>query len=223
MPAVTEGDTKAVLFDVDGTLVDTTHLILVTLGKTYRKFLGVEIPPEEIRAVIGRPLEVQVHLFDDRTKETPDYEDMRRYQIDLYEANKNLEHPIPEAIQAVRACAARGIGTALVTSKEIREFEGTFPRLGLEGVVGACITATDSARPKPHPDPVLLAAERLGVSPAQSIFVGDTDYDMQSGQSAGARVAAVLWGAQTEDRLRVAEPDFIFRKPEELLGWCERL
>lgn len=222
MPTDT-GKPQAVLFDVDGTLVDTTEMILHTLGETYRKFLGVEVGREEIRAVIGRPLDVQVRLFDDRANLRPDYDEMRRYQIELYEANKHLEHPIPEALEAVRVCARKGISTALVTSKEAREFAGTLPRLDLQGALTTSVTSTDSPRPKPYPDPVLLAAERMGLPPSAAVFVGDTDYDIQCGSAAGARTAAVLWGAQTEERLAQARPDMVFRHPADLLRWCESL
>ncbi len=148
---------KAVLFDVDGTLVDTMELILQTLGETYRRHLGVEIPAEDIRGIIGRPLEVQVRWFDDRATRKPDHEAMIRFQIVAYEAGKQLEHPIPEALETVRVCARKGIRTALVTSKEQNEFSHTLPRLELNGSLNATVNSSEVSHPKPAPDTALLA------------------------------------------------------------------
>ena len=214
---------KAVLFDVDGTLIDTVSMIILTMSEMYRRYIGVEIPPEDIRSIIGLPLDVQVRYFEDRTDRRPDYEEMKRFQIALYEQHKHLEHPVPEALEAVRVCASKGIRTALVTSKDAEELAFALPRMGLDGALHATVTATDCVNTKPHPEPVLRALNGLGVAPGKAVFIGDTDYDIQSGHAAGCAVGAVLWGAQTEQRLRQAEPEMLFREPSELLVWCRDL
>lgn len=214
---------KAVLFDVDGTLIDTVSMIIQTMSEMYRRYIGVEIPPEDIRSIIGLPLDVQVRCFEDRTDRRPDYEEMKRFQIELYEQHKHLEHPVPEALESVRVCAAKGISTALVTSKDAEELAFALPRMGLDGALHATVTATDCVRTKPHPEPVVRALEKLGVEASAAVFIGDTDYDIQSGHAAGCSAGAVLWGAQSEQRLRQAGPDMLFGEPRDLLAWCRDL
>jgi pyrophosphatase PpaX len=215
---------RAVLFDVDGTLIDTTELIARTLGETYRKFLGVEIPPDDIKGTIGMALHVQLHRFDDRASLRADYEEMARFQLALYKKHaERLEHPIPAAIEAVRVCAAKGLKTGLVTSKEADEFRFSLPRLGLNGALDTTVNASECPRPKPFPDPVRIALERLSVAPEDAIFIGDTDYDIQCGQAAGSRTGAVLWGAQSLERIAPNRPDIVFEAPAELLSWSETL
>jgi HAD superfamily hydrolase (TIGR01509 family) len=212
---------EAILFDVDGTLIDTTTMIVQTLGETYRRFLGVEVPPEEIKATIGMSLDVQVRLFDDRAHVRPDHGAMARFQVDLYEDHKHMEVPVPEALEAVRVCKRRGLRTAIVTSKDSREMSSVLPRLKLDGSLDTTVCATDTLRAKPDPEPALLALDRLGVAAERALLVGDTDYDMECGRAAGCAVAAVLWGAQPESRLAACEPDLVFRTPADLLRWCE--
>lgn len=214
---------EAVLFDIDGTLIDTVDLIVQALAYTYQKHLGVQLPRDELRRLIGLPLAVQIRYLDDRISKPADHSAMEADEIAYYEANKHLEKVIPEAVQAVRAAALKGLKTALVTSKNRVELEHTMPRLGLEGIVRAVISADDSDRPKPAPDPVLKALEILKVDAEYAIFIGDTVYDLTCGRAAGVQIAAVAWGAHLPEDLHAMQPDYYFETPAELLKWIEQL
>jgi pyrophosphatase PpaX len=214
---------RAILFDIDGTLIDTVSLIVEALDFAFRKHLNIAAPAEELRRTIGTPLSAQMHYFDHRLSAAPDYDEMARDVVEYYETGKHRETPIAEALSAVRECSRKGYLVGLVTSKNRHEMTMAGPRLRLDDSVHVTITSSDTAHPKPAPDPVLAAAEALGVSPDEALFVGDTTYDIESGAAAGARTAAVAWGAHLPETLRAAKPNLYFDTPADLLRWCNNL
>ncbi len=214
---------RAILFDIDGTLIDTVALIVSALDHTYRKHLGIQLPPEEIRRLIGLPLKVQMHYLDDRVDRPIDHALLEQDEIAYYQANRHLEQPIQQALEAVRTAYRRGFAVGLVTSKNREELAFSWERLGLDEFVDAVVTADDTERHKPNPDPVLKALEWLGVPPEQAIYIGDTVFDLSCGRSAGTQVAGVGWGAHLPEDLRSAQPDYYFETPADLLEWVEQV
>jgi len=207
---------RCALFDIDGTLVDTVDLIVRALDHTFRKHLGVQISRDELRRTIGLPLHRQVRLFDHLVGFVPDHRAMEADEIAYYESHQHLERVIPEAVQALKHAREAGLRTALVTSKNRVELETFLPRLNVNGWVDVVVSASDVARPKPAPDPVLVALERLNALPEEAVFVGDTVYDIHCAREAGVRVIAVGWGAHPTEMLRAEAPDWLFREPAQL-------
>ena len=214
---------RAILFDVDGTLIDTVHLIVRALDYTYRKHLGIALPHEEIRRLIGLPLHVQMHYLDDKLSHPVDHAQMEQDERAYYEAHRHQERVIPEMLEAVRCAKQRGYRTALVTSKNQREYAVSRPQLQLDDWIDAIVTADDTECHKPHPDPVFKALERLEVAPESAIYIGDTVYDITCGRSAGTLVASVAWGAHLPEDLRAAQPDYFFEQPNDALEWIQSL
>lgn len=217
------GALRAILFDIDGTLIDTVELITQALNYTYRKHLGIELPKEELRRLIGLPLKAQMHYLDERVGHPINHEAMEADEMDYYERHRHLERVLPEVVEAVREAHRRGYRTALVTSKNRMELKSVLPRLNLDTVVDAIISADDSPRPKPAPDPVLTALQRLQVCPEEAIFIGDTVFDITCGRAAGVQVGAVGWGAHLPEDLKAAQPDYYFETPADLLEWIRQL
>ncbi len=207
---------RCALFDIDGTLVDTVELIVRALDHTFRKHLGVQISRDELRRTIGLPLHKQVRLFDHLVDFAPDHRAMEADEIDYYESHKHLERIIPEAVDALKEAKQAGLRTALVTSKNRLELEMFLPRLGVNRWVDAVVSSSDVTRPKPAPDPVLVALQRLGARPQEAVFVGDTVYDIQCAREAGVKVIAVGWGAHPVEVLRAESPDWLFEEPAQL-------
>lgn len=207
---------RCALFDIDGTLVDTVELIVRALDHTFRKHLGVQISRDELRRTIGLPLHRQVRLFDHLVDFAPDHRAMEADEIDYYESHKHLERIIPEAVDALKEAKQAGLRTALVTSKNRLELEMFLPRLGVNGWIDAVVSSSDVTRPKPAPDPVLVALQRLGARPQEAVFVGDTVYDIQCAREAGVKVIAVGWGAHPVEVLRAGSPDWLFEEPAQL-------
>ncbi len=214
---------QAILFDIDGTLVDTVSLIVQALDYTYRKHLGISLPYEELRRLIGLPLHVQMHYLDDRVERAVDHAQMEADERAYYEAHRHLERVIPEAVSAVRVVKQRGYRTALVTSKNRLELAITLPQLQLEEWVDTIVSADDTQRHKPNPDPVLKALERLQVAPESAVYIGDTVFDIACARSAGVQSASVGWGAHLPSDLRSAQPDYYFEQPADLLEWATQL
>jgi len=214
---------RALLMDIDGTLIDTVELITQALNYTYRKHLGIELPKEELRRLIGLPLKTQMHYLDERIAHPVDHEAMERDEMDYYERHRHMERVLPEVVEAVREANRRGYRVALVTSKNRMELRSVLPRLNLDAVVETIVSADDSPRPKPAPDPVLTALQRLQVPAEEAIFIGDTVFDITCGRAAGVWVGAVGWGAHLPEDLKAAQPDYYFETPDDLLRWVRQL
>lgn len=207
---------RCALFDIDGTLVDTVELIVRALDHTFCKHLGVQISRDELRRTIGLPLHRQVRLFDHLVDFMPDHRAMEADEIAYYESHKHLERVIPEAVDALKEAKLAGLRIALVTSKNRVELETFLPRLNVNGWVDVVISSSDVARPKPAPDSVLAALQKMSVLPQEAIFVGDTVYDIQCARGAGVKVVAVGWGAHPVEVLRAESPDWLFARPAQL-------
>ncbi|MCS6919497.1 MAG: HAD-IA family hydrolase [Fimbriimonadales bacterium] len=214
---------QAVLFDIDGTLIDTVDLIVKALDYTYQKHLGVALPRAELRRLIGLPLKAQMRYLDDRISGNAPHDLMEADEVAYYKAHRDLERVIPEAVQAVQTAYRKGYAVALVTSKNREELQITAPKLNIDAYVDAIVTSDDTERHKPLPDPVCKALERLRVAPEHAIYIGDTVFDISCGRAAGVLTAAVAWGAHLPEDLRAAQPDYYFETPADLLEWIEQL
>jgi HAD superfamily hydrolase (TIGR01509 family) len=214
-------DFKAVLFDVDGTLVDTLPALIKGLGDSYQHFNGVRPSDEQIRALIGWPLREQMKLFRDVPPSESDVQRMVDYTIDRFEENKSSEREYLPAIEAMRLCVEQGYKTALVTSKSSREAGSFLQRYPWAQCVDTIVCSSDVKKPKPDPESALLACTRLGASPGESVFIGDSVFDMQCAHGAGVATVAVTYGSGEKTALVQEAPDAMFNSPEELLEWAK--
>ena len=214
---------RAILFDIDGTLIDTVSLIVDALNSAAGKVLGTTLSTEKLRGIIGIPLIQQIQAIESMVGIKGDEKAMTEQQFAYYEAHQDQEKLFEKAIEAVRLVKQKGYCTALVTSKNRLEMEDVTPRLELEDFVDTVVTSSDVAHPKPAPEAVLAAIYRLKVSPQEAIFIGDSIYDIICGKAAGVITAACAWGAATEEMLKAEKPDLFFSTPSQLLEWCESL
>jgi pyrophosphatase PpaX len=207
------------LWDVDGTMVDTTSLIAAALDFIYQKYFHRTLPYDERRALIGTPLKKQIRVFGDLdtlgVNEAAITEDFIRY----YEAHRDQERILESVTAILIEGKRRGLPTALVTSKNREELTNTLPRLGIANYVDVAITADDVSQPKPYPEGLLLALDRLGI-PAeqapQAVYIGDTVHDMRAAKAAYVRGIAVIWGAAPRTSLIAEAPAFLCDTPEQL-------
>jgi pyrophosphatase PpaX len=210
MPALT-----TVLFDLDGTLIDSIRLII----DSYHHTLEVHgIPPktdQEWLDGIGTPLRVQfAEWAHDEERMEALIATYRDYNIFHHDSRVTAYPGVVEMVRAVRAAGCR---TGLVTSKNrVGAYRG-LRRIGLEEAMDVVIGADDVVNPKPHREPVDRAVTHLGADPATTVYVGDSVHDMHAGRNAGVRTAAVLWGPFGRSALEPARPDYWLDRPEELI------
>ncbi|MBP3585248.1 MAG: HAD-IA family hydrolase, partial [Peptococcaceae bacterium] len=174
---------KAVLFDLDGTLIDTSDLIFRSFEYALDTVLHTQIPREELLWTFGRPLEqIMKSLGGERADEL--LKSFRAYSIS-HETDINLFPQVHETLAYLRA---KGIKTAIVTSRIRPSTMRDLEILQLNpALFDAIITPESTIEHKPHPAPALKAMELLGVSPEETIMIGDSMHDLQCGRQAGCR------------------------------------
>jgi pyrophosphatase PpaX len=210
---------RALLFDLDGTLIDSIRLILDSYHHTFKTHGFPARTDEEWLAGIGTPLRV---VFGEIAGHP---EEMERL-IATYR-DYNLAHhdtrviPYVGAPELIRKVKDLGYQTGLVTSKNR---PGAIRGLKLAGILDhfdVLVCADDVIHPKPHPEPVLKALALLGAAAGETLFIGDSVHDMRCGREAGVRTAAVLWGPFGRGDLETTSPDYWLEAPEDLLTLLE--
>ncbi len=219
-PVDSTSGARALLFDVDGTLVDTLSALIPGLGDAYEQFIGFRPSEAEIRNLIGMPLRVQMRLFQQPEPSDERVAEMAAFAIQRFEAYKDREREFAPSVEALRLLHRNGYKTALVTSKSDVELASFLTRFAASDAVDTTVCASDVENPKPSPDSAFLACERLGVSPREAVFIGDSIYDMQCARSAGIATIAVSYGSSAEEALLAEHPDHLIRSPEQLLEWA---
>ncbi|MCW5942137.1 MAG: HAD-IA family hydrolase [Fimbriimonadaceae bacterium] len=210
---------KAVLYDVDGTLVDSLGMILGGLGDGVEHFEGHRPSDEWLMGFIGLPLTTQTRLFTDRPLSDDEVRERVAYTISRYQVHEHRERPFVAAIDSMVAFKRSGYAVGLVTSRNRVELQNFLVRFPARESVDTFVCASDVTRPKPDAEPATLACARLGVHPSEALFVGDSVHDAACAKSAGCPFAAVSYGASTAEALRATEPDLWFETPEDLLAW----
>ena len=207
---------RAVLFDLDGTLVDSGAMILASFRHATQTVLSREIPDHELLAAVGGPgLREQMEAIDaERVEEL----------IEVYSAHNADLHdelqPCEGILDALEALHGEDRRLGVVTAKRRATLELAFDVLPeLRRYFDVTVCAEDTERHKPHPDPIATALERLREKPADAVYVGDSPFDVQAAKAAGASAIAVTWGRIHErERLEREHPDAVVDTVEELLA-----
>jgi pyrophosphatase PpaX len=205
---------RTILFDLDGTLIDSIELILASYRHTLAAHGRPQVPDSEWMRGVGTPLRVQLAQW----AESPD--DLLALVATYREFNlANHDRMItayPGVVELVRAARLRGLRTGVVTSKNREGTRRGLQLVGLEDLIEVLVCADDVVHPKPHREPVDQAVAKLYADPATTLFVGDSIHDLHSGRGAGVLTGAVLWGPFRREELEPAEPDFWLETPAEL-------
>jgi pyrophosphatase PpaX len=203
-----------VLFDLDGTLVDSGAIILASFKHAARTVLARDVEEEQIAALVGGS-----NLHDQMRVLSPAHVDEL---VRVYREHNRPLHDDLEAFEGVEGLmetlSGQGRKLGIVTAKGRQTVDLAFAVLSLERYFDAVVTADMTDRHKPDPAPVLKALELLESEPADAAFVGDSPYDIAAGKAAGVFTVAVSWGKiHPEERLLEAGADVLVHSPKELL------
>jgi len=205
---------KAVIFDLDGTLIDTNDLILDTFQHVIKECLGRVPTVDELHQVYGKTLDEQMGFFSmERSQElVASYKVYYRSHMDerthLFEGVKSLLDKL----------FTKGIQMAAVTNKGSRGVQHAFDKFDLGKYFVAAITADDVVKGKPDPEGILTALQQLGVTAEEALFVGDSHSDILAAKGAGVKSVLVGWTFFHEDHYATFEADFVIEKPMDLMG-----
>ena len=206
---------RTVLFDLDGTLIDSAAIILASMRHATRTVLGRDIPDEQLLARVGTGLRYEMEELDAaRVDEL----------VDAYRAHNEPRHaglqPCPGVLDVVSTLRRQARRLGIVTAKRRATVELAFDVVpGLRDAFGVVVAAEDTERHKPHPEPILAGLARLGAPAAEAAYVGDSPFDVQAAKAAGVAAVAVTWGGfHTRERLAREAPDELVDTPEELRG-----
>jgi len=203
-----------ILFDLDGTLVDSVDLTVSSFEHACLVHLGQSPSRAWIVGTMGRPLrEALADVAPDRL------DDLFAAYVAHHDAHHDtLLRPYPEALMALRSLYERGTRLGLVTSKRGVAARRALDHYALLELFSVVLAFEDTALHKPLPHPLLEAARRLDAAPGDLLYVGDSVHDVLAAQAAAMPVAAVLWGAGTERELRALAPDLLLHDASDLLA-----
>ena len=218
MPALRH---PTILFDLDGTLIDSIELILNSARYAFEK-LGRECPTdEEWLAGVGIPL---FTMFGRYARDRADCDSLiaayREYQLANHD---RLIRCYDGILDAVRTLHARGHELGIVTSKSEALAMRGLAHVGLARYMDTIVGCDASSRHKPDPEPVRIALHRLDSPPENAIFVGDSIHDVLAGNAAGVATVAALWGAFRREDLEPGRPNAYVERSCEILTAVERL
>ena len=203
-----------VLFDLDGTVVDSGGIILASMRHATRTVLGRDIPDETLMAAVGGPgLEAQMRAFggDEHVEEL----------IRVYRAHNEPLHDGLELClgmdDVLLRLSEQGRRLGLVSAKRRSTVELAFAATEIGHLFEVVVGGDEAPRGKPAPDTLLLALERLGADAADAAYVGDSPFDMAAAKAAGMAAIGVTWGG-VHERALLERADVVVDTPEELLA-----
>jgi pyrophosphatase PpaX len=202
MAATDQTRWTAVLFDFDGTLGDSIDLIISSVRATAAELSDYTFDEAAVRPWIGRPFPAM--LVEQGVSDHDQW--MTVYRRHYREAHDQMLRPIAGISELLERLANAGVRIGVVSSKKIHYIELGLNRLGLGSWVDVIVSADDTQRHKPDPEPLLHAAGLLDVKPSCCVYVGDAVTDVVAGRAAGMATIAVTWGAATVHDLAEAGP-----------------
>ena len=189
---------KTILFDLDGTLIDSTDAILESFGVAYDTFGHTTPDDEEIKKLIGYPLDMMFSMLGVSLFEVDSYVAAYKEHYRIISRKKTSLLPLAsEAIKAASKIATLGV----VTTKTARYSEELLEHMGVMHYFSILIGRESVQNPKPHPEPILTALGHLKANPAQTWMIGDTPMDLISAKAAGVHGIGVLCGYSNKDAL----------------------
>ncbi|SFI63699.1 pyrophosphatase PpaX [Thermoflavimicrobium dichotomicum] len=204
---------SVVLFDLDGTLINTNELILTSFLYTLEKHCPGKYTKEDIIARMGQPLVEQMRFFDERQAE----EMVKTYQVHNESHHDELVKEFPYVREVLADLHQAGIKMGVVTNKRRKMAEMGLKRFGLDQWMQVVVCVEDTKQAKPAPDMIHLALEKLAAPKESALMVGDSRFDLLAAERAGIDSAAVGWSLHLEE-LEAYHPTYVLHDMRDLLN-----
>lgn len=199
---------NAILFDFDGTLIDTNDLIIQSYKYALKKHLNMTVETSSIVQYFGEPLITTLKRYDnERTEEL-----VKIYRTFNETKHDELVKPISGVLEGILKLKSMGVKLGIVTSKRMVQVKRGLEILGLSGVFDCIITPEDTVKHKPEGEPALKCCQCIGVLPEEAIFVGDSHYDILCGKNAGCKTCLVSYSVLSMENLMKYNPDYVIDK-----------
>lgn len=204
---------KHLVFDVDGTLINTKKIHFASLERALKNLLGEDARIPDLQFSFGIPGLRAMEILELPDPEAAHREWDRTYSEYSRKMGIELFGGMREILEKLSKTNA---SLGIITSKSREEYEGDFEQQGLGDYFSCAVTASDTKKGKPYPDPMLEYLKRTGAKPEEVLFFGDSVYDMECAKAAGVDRALVLWGSLMPEGI---EADYRLNKPEEILSF----
>ena len=213
------------LFDLDGTLLDTAPDLADALHAVLAENRRVPLPYEEIRGVVSHGGMALIRLGFDISPDDPDFEPLRQRLLDIYLANiANRTRPFPGMTELLVELERRGLNWGVVTNKPGWLTDPLLRQLDLYDRAACVVSGDTLSERKPHPAPMLHACSRTGSLPAQCVYVGDAERDIEAGRNARMHTLVALFGYfMADDRPLEWLADGSISQPLDLLEWLDTM
>jgi phosphoglycolate phosphatase len=212
--------TQAVLFDLDGTLVDTAPDLGYALN-LQRARHGLEaLPDAVIRPYASHGSRGLLGIGFGLTPQDADFDSKRTEYLDIYEQVFTRQPTLFDGVaDLLKSLDERGIPWGIVTNKPRRFTQPMMQAIGLAQRAAAIVSGDDAPQPKPSPATLLLACEQIAMPPQDCIYIGDAERDIQAGKAAGMRTAVALFGyIDVTDKPEAWGADAMIDAPQDILG-----
>lgn len=201
-----------VLFDFDGTLIDTNELIIACLNDTAQQFLQRTLTTQELHSILGKYLEEQMRCLSQEH-----CQDMVACYNHLYKSRQDAMTTIfPGIRQMLQDIHRQGCRTAVVSAKGRGGIEHGLAMFEIAPYIDVIISAYDVENNKPHPEPAIKAMEQLHAQPSHTLLVGDSPYDILCARNAGITSALAGWTIFPKESLLQLQPDYVAQSAAHL-------
>jgi pyrophosphatase PpaX len=202
-----------VLFDLDGTIVDSGWMILASFRHATKKVLGREIPDDVLMARVGSG-----HLVDQMADFDPEKaEELAHAYREFYAPLHSELEAFPGMLELLHTLDEEGRLLGVVSAKRGDIVHLAFDALGFGQLMDVVVGSDEAPRGKPYPDQILVALERIGAEPDQTAYVGDAPFDVSAAKAAGVHAIGVTWGGiHTREKMEAEGPDAVVDTAEEL-------
>ncbi|MQS75692.1 HAD-IA family hydrolase [Lactobacillus halodurans] len=203
---------KTILFDVDGTLIDTEKTIIKSFQKNLNDSLGVKPAAKDLFYILGIPGTKAIERFTKDPKESKKLlDDWAKNDQQMFHYTK-LFAGIEQMLQLLKN---KGVQLGIVTSRTDREMQIVLDNFDLKKYFDVFITASKTKLHKPNPEPILKAIETLKIDPINTLYIGDSIYDFKCAKNAEVEFALASWGAK--EKPEFSKVDYFLKRPTDLV------